>query len=159
MSKVMRGMCAIWAGAFLMAIAGCQTAPPPLPGGGQRSNLTPGMVKKTIKKGTTPQIEVAQVFGPPNMVMTDQQGREVWTYDVQSTSHTEAQTDKHGRAGGGAVAGGLAGNVPIAGGAGGGGGASRSTSTGQVSSTTFTLMITFNSNQVVEDYRMMSTQF
>lgn len=142
-----------------LALTSCKTAPPPLPGGGQRSNLTPGMVNKYVHKGETPQTDIYRVFGPPNIIMTDQDGREVWTYDVQSTSRTAADTSRSGSVGAGVAAGGMAGNVPIGGGVAGGGGGSRSTSTGQVSSTTFTLMITFDDKQVVQDYRMLSTQF
>ncbi len=142
-----------------LALTSCKTSPPPLPGGGQRSNLTPGMVNKYVKKGETPQTDIYTVFGPPNIIMTDQDGREVWTYDVQSTSRTAADTSRSGSVGAGVGAGGMAGNVPIGGVAAGGGGGSRSTSTGQTSSTTFTLMITFDDQKVVQDYRMLSTQF
>lgn len=159
MTKTHRFAGMVIAGMLIFALAGCKTSPPPLPGAGQRSNLTPGMVKKYVKKGETTQAEVLQVFGPPNIVATDQQGRDVWTYDVQSTSYTSAQTSKSGGGGLAVGSGAMAGNVPIGGVAGAGGGGGRSTSTGQVSSTTFTLMITFSGNQVVEDYRMLSTQF
>jgi len=136
-------------------VAGCKTSPPPLPGGGQKSNLTPGMVKSTLVQGQTLQAQVLNTFGAPQIVTRDQSGHEVWTYDVQSVSHASAQTQRSG--GGGVAAAALAGEVPLAGGAGGQG--SRATSAGQVSSTTFTLMITFDENDVVQDYRMMSTQF
>lgn len=44
------------------------------------SNLTAGMAKKTIVKGTTTQAEVMEVFGPPDLV-THRDNQEVWTYD------------------------------------------------------------------------------
>ncbi len=142
--------------AVLGLVCGCITAPPKLPGPtAQKSNLTPGMVKRTIDKGVTGQTKILQTFGAPNIVSRDTAGSEVWTYDVQSVAHTSAQTSASG--GMGAAAGGVAGSVPIVGGAGGGG--KRSTSTGMVSSSTFTLMITFDENDVVSDYRMQSTSF
>jgi len=159
MKALQRFAYTVLAGVLVAVVAGCKTSPPPLPGGGQRSNLTPGMVKKHLNKGATTQTEVYTVFGPPNIIMTDQEGREVWTYDVQSTSHTAAETEKSGSGGGAVGAGGVAGGAVIGGGLGGGGGGSKRTSTGQVSSTTFTLMITFDQNSVVQDYRMLSTQF
>jgi hypothetical protein len=54
---------------------------------------------------------------------------------------------------------GLAGSTPVGGVASGGGSAGKSSNTGQVSSATFTLMLTFGANDVVKDYRMMATQF
>lgn len=46
--------------------------------------LTVGTVQKEIKKGMSG-AEVAQVLGSPNIVTTDEQGREVWIYDKIST--------------------------------------------------------------------------
>lgn len=137
-------------------LCGCTTTPPPLPtSSGQKSNLTPGMVKSTIERGVTLQTQVLQAFGAPNIVTLDKAGHEVWTYDVQSVASSSATTSRSGSIGIGA--GGIIGTTPTIGIAGASG--SKSTSAGQVSSSTFTLMITFNENQVVEDYRMMSTQF
>jgi len=136
------------------ALTSCRTAPPSLPQAG-RSNLKPGMVQQRVKVGETNQTEVLEAFGAPNIVTRDRAGQEVWTYDVQSTSHTGATTSRGG--GLGAAAAGVAGSVPIAGGVGGSG--SKSTSAGMVSSSTFTLIIKFDENQIVSDYKMQSTAF
>lgn len=44
------------------------------------SNLTPGMAKRHIIPGQTTQVEVMEIFGPPDLV-TRKNGTEVWTYD------------------------------------------------------------------------------
>ena len=136
--------------AFLL---GCSTAPPELPG--KPSTLTPGMVSKTLHEGETTQNQVLESFGAPNIITRDEAGLEVWTYDVHSVAHAEASTARSGSAGIGG--GGLAGDVPIGGVVSGSGG--KSTSAGQVSSSTFTLMITFDEQQLVKSYRMQSTRF
>ena len=138
-----------------LALAGCRTSPPALPGAGRNSNLTPGMVQHAVKVGQTNQTEVLEAFGAPNIITRDKGGQEVWTYDVQSTAHTSATTSKSGNMG--AAAGGVAGTVPIVGSLGGSG--KRTTSTGMVSSSTFTLIIKFDESQTVADYKMQSTTF
>jgi len=113
------------------------------------------MVSKTLHEGETTQNQVLSSFGAPNIITRDEDGLEVWTYDVHSVAHAEASTTRSGS--GGIGAGGLAGDVPIGGVVSGGGG--KSTSAGQVSSSTFTLMITFDEQQMVKSYRMQSTRF
>jgi len=141
---------------LLIMIAGCSTSPPQFSQAGQNTrNLTPGMVQARLKVGDTNQTEVLEAFGAPNIVTRDRSGQDVWTYDVQSMTHSEAATKRGGGIGVGA--GGVAGNVPIVGGLGGSG--EKSTSAGVVSSSTFTLMIKFDENQIVSDYRMQSTRF
>ena len=58
-----------------------------------------------------------------------------------------------------AAAGGVVGTTPVVGGAGVGGSAGKGSSASQVSSTTFTLIIIFDENDVVRDYQMQATQF
>lgn len=141
-------------------VSGCaavsRVKAPKLPGSSrQKSSLTPGMVKKTIRIGKTTQLDVLSTFGAPNIVTRDTEGREVWTYDVHSVTRSSASKQRSATAGG-AVAGYV---DPAVVGAGGGVSGSASGSVGQMSSATFTLMITFDASEVVQDYRMMSTQF
>ncbi|MDD5044063.1 MAG: hypothetical protein PHH69_06620 [Candidatus Omnitrophica bacterium] len=114
-------------GFFAMGCASVQPA--------QKSNLTVGMVNKTIVKGQTTQNDILQTFGAPNIITKNKSGKEVWTYDKVSSG--SSGTSGYG-------------TVLIA----GVGGSSSSTS-----SQAFTLMITFNDNSVVEDYSMMSSAF
>jgi hypothetical protein len=46
----------------------------------QKSNLTPGVVKLTIVKNQTTQAQITEVFGPPDLV-THKDDMQVWTYD------------------------------------------------------------------------------
>jgi outer membrane protein assembly factor BamE (lipoprotein component of BamABCDE complex) len=142
------------------ALIGCTSSAPNLPSANsQKSNLTPGMVKASVKEGATNQTDVLQIFGAPNIVTMDTNGNEVWTYDVQSTAYTAAQTSSAGGAGLGVGAGGKTNSAIVGGGIAGGGGRSKDTNVGQSTSSTFTLMITFRDDGVVDAYRMMSTSF
>ncbi len=139
---------------------GCTSSAPDMPtANSQKSNLTPGMVNASVKEGATNQTDVLHVFGAPNIVTKDTNGKEVWTYDVQSTAYTSASTSSAGGAGLGVGAGGRTNSALIGGGVAGGGGKSKDTNVGQTTSSTFTLMITFRDDGIVDSYRMMSTSF
>ncbi len=49
-----------------------------------RDRLTLGTVQREIKKGMA-SAEVIEALGSPNVVSTDDQGREVWIYDKHAT--------------------------------------------------------------------------
>lgn len=125
----------------------------------QKSNLTAGMVKKHVKIGEATQTDLLAVFGAPNIITRDRDGNEVWTYDRQSMASASeiAAWNAAGSVTGAGAA--LWGNSPVGGMATVGGSGGKSSNAGQVSSATFTLMISFDSNDVVKDYRMMATQF
>ncbi len=59
-------------------------------GGGDR--LTVGTVQKEIRKGMSG-AEVAAVLGSPNIVSTDEQGREVWIYDRLNTQRVTSGSE------------------------------------------------------------------
>ena len=113
----------------------------------KNSNLTFGMVKKYVVEGETSQTEILNIFGAPNIMTRNKSGEEVWTYDkigVDSSS----------------VAGGIGGGIglPAAGGlAGVGGGVGGSSSS--TGSRSMTVMITFDKNDIVKDYAVMSQKF
>lgn len=112
-------------------LAGCATIIQPV----QKSNLTPGMAKTTIIKGQTTQNNILEVFGAPNIITKNKSGNEVWTYDKVSVEKSASDTY---------------GTIIVAGTSGG----SSSTST-----RTFTLMIEFDSNEVVKEYSYRSSAF
>ena len=123
-------------------VLGCAHTPPVI----TESNLTPGMAKRTIAKGATTQGEVLEVFGPPDQV-THRDDLQIWTYDkvrydLESSSGFLTVF---------AAAGGS--NIVGAGGAGLSG--RRVTS----SSTSTILILYFDSNDVVQDYRMSTIRF
>jgi hypothetical protein len=92
------------------------------------------MAKKTIVKGQTTQAEVTEIFGPPDLI-THKDNMQVWTYDkirydIESSNGYL--------------------NVLVAG---VGGGRTRSSSTSTM------LIVYFDSNDKVIDYRMSVTRF
>lgn len=64
-------------------------------GGAEEGNLTVGKVQKEIKPGMTGG-QVAEVLGSPNIVSTDEKGREVWIYDKVSTSQVYSKSSAYG---------------------------------------------------------------
>lgn len=97
----------------------------------QKSNLTFGVVKSKIIKGETTQEEIMKIFGSPNMVTKNKSNNEVWSYNRMSV------VDKGG------------------------------TTTflfgerASISSShqSFDLIITFNENDIVKDYSVISTSY
>ena len=61
----------------------------------QGNRLTVGTVQKEIKKGMSG-AEVAEALGSPNIVSTDEQGREVWIYDKISTDRVQTESSSYG---------------------------------------------------------------
>lgn len=150
------------------------------------SALTPGMVKTRLIVGKTTQTEVMEVFGPPDHV-TKSGKVEMWGYDKVSrevaVAATGASADARADASAGGSAGLGAGALPFIAGAGGGvlGGAlggvggfagqnvgqSTQQSAGQTASqaqrveTTKTvfLLIYFNEESLVTDYKLSATKF
>ncbi len=110
------------------------------------SALTPGAAKKHIVPGRTTQAEVIEVFGTPN-VITRKDGGEMWVYDKVSSRQTSAAFGAGGVGAGwgssGFGGGGLAGGVGST----------------ERSETTVMLIIYFDENDVVKDYKMSQTKF
>jgi hypothetical protein len=111
----------------------------------KESALTSGMTKQYIILGKTTQTEILETFGPPDLV-THRKGKDVWTYDKISY---EATTTKGGLM-----------LIPIFTGSivgGGAGGISGSKRTETSKSTM--LMIYFDENDVVMDYKLSVSKF
>lgn len=132
--------CIHWLAVFgLVAMgAGCATTSP--------SRITPGMAKKYLVPGATHQAEVIEIFGPPNII-TMRDGREMWIYDKVSSRETTGVFGFGG--GGGAGSGG-----GFGGGALGGGFGSKTRS-----ETTIMLIVHYDNNDVVRDYKFTQTKF
>jgi outer membrane protein assembly factor BamE (lipoprotein component of BamABCDE complex) len=119
---------------FFILILGCASYPPqnePV----QKSNLTSGTVKKEIIKGKTTQAEVMNLFGSPNLMTMDSDGNEVWNYNKMSYTTTTGSD-----------------GVSILF---WGGSRSMRSSTTQ----SFDLIIVFDKNNVVRDYRVISAAY
>jgi hypothetical protein len=98
------------------------------------SNLTAGMVKKSIIKGTTTQAEITEIFGPPDLI-THKDNMQIWTYD--KVKYDIEYSDGYF-------------NVLIYG---VGGNKTRSSSTSTM------LIVYFDEKDIVRDYRMNVTRF
>ena len=59
---------------MLIALLGCAANAPEV------NRLTLGTVQQTISKGAN-QTEIMEALGAPNIITNDAEGREVWTYD------------------------------------------------------------------------------
>ena len=122
--------------------------------GSQERKMTVGVVQKEIRKGMSG-ADVATALGSPNIVTTDEQGREVWIYDKVSTDVSYSQSS-----GGGGMAlliGGVAGNS--VGGAGASGSYSRSAGAASKTQRTLTVVIKFDNEKKVRDFAYHQSQF
>lgn len=70
-----------------IVILGCAATQDVVPT--QKSNLTVGMIKSKIIEGKSTQNDVIELFGAPNLVTTNSQGNEVWTYNKSSYNTKE----------------------------------------------------------------------
>lgn len=98
----------------------------------QKSNLTFGMAKSKIIKGQTTQSEIIALFGSPNLITKNKSNNEVWSYNKMSISSKGGHQQTFF------------------------GGEKASASS---SSQSFDLIITFDNNDIVSDYSIISTSF
>jgi len=101
--------------------------------------FTPGQVTMTLKKGVTTKDQVLNAFGSPNIVTQNSAGQTVWTYQKYAT------VQKHS-------SGGFYATVILL-----GGGSNSSENT--ESQNMMTLIITFDSQGIVQNFRSMYTTF
>lgn len=97
----------------------------------EKSNLTIGIVKTKIIKGSTSQDEILKIFGSPNIISKNKSNLEVWSYNKMSVENKAGSTDFFS-----------------------GQRASQSTN-----SKSFDLIITFDDKDIVADYSVISTSF
>ena len=113
--------------------------------------LTHGMVQMTLKVGQTTQAEIIENFGGPNITTIDGSGQEMWVYD----RHATVSYDKQSGFSIGLFAGGGGGGV----GGGGGLGFGSKKSKSSTNSRAMTLIIKFDANKVVSDFKSRSSSF
>jgi hypothetical protein len=97
----------------------------------EKSNLTFGVVKSKIIKNQTSQDEIIKLFGSPNIITKNKSNNEVWSYNKMSVQQRAGSSDYFF-----------------------GQKASQSSS-----NQSFDLMITFDTNNIVTDYSVISTTF
>ena len=122
---------------FSILLTGCVTAPEPLTK--KNSELTQGMVQMNLEVGKTTKSDVIETFGGPNITTRDSSGNEVWTYQRQ------AQVSQSSSSSGFIF-------VIIA-------GKSSEASGFETSSKMMTLIIKFDGNDVVTDFKSRESNF
>ena len=118
-------------------LVGCVT--PPQPVTERNSQLTQGNVQMNLIIGHTTKAQVIESFGSPNITTRDGAGREVWTY--QRAAQVSQSSSQSG-----------AWSVILAG---------KSTEAAGFESTSrmITLIIKFNNNDVVADFKSRTSTF
>ncbi|MDE3268736.1 MAG: hypothetical protein OYH77_00450 [Pseudomonadota bacterium] len=114
---------------FILLFSACTTTSE------SHGNLTYGMIKSKVKKGVTTQTELMKIFGSPNIVSKNKSGLEVWTYSRQSSQSK----------GGGSFT-----TLGIVGG---------SSAYSSNSAASFDFIVTFDKNDIVVDYSVVSSNF
>lgn len=121
----------------LVFCTGCASSSAPVDT--RNSTLTQGNVQLTIKPGETSKTEILEVFGAPNITTRDGSGREVWSYQRSATEAQATQSSEYW-------------TVILT-------GQSRSAAGFSQTSRMITLIIKFDSNDVVEDFRSRESNF
>ena len=121
----------------LLLLTACVTAPEPLTK--KNSELTQGMVQMNLEVGKTNKAEVLNTFGGPNITTRDSSGNEVWTYQrAAQISQSSSQSGYW--------------TIIIA-------GKSGSAAGFETSSRMITLIIQFDQNDVVTDFKSRESNF
>ena len=142
---------------FTINLGGCISAQQhaaDVQSGLQGDRLTVGTVQREIKQGMSG-ADVAQVLGSPNIVSTDEKGREVWIYDKISTDTVYSNSN-------GGISSLILGGSPIGVAALGGGlGAHSNYSSGAASKSqrTLTIIIKYGEDRKVRDFAYHSSRF
>lgn len=122
----------------LLSLAACTTTAP-APVDQRNSVLTQGNVQMNLTVGQTTKAQVLEVFGSPNITTRDAAGQEVWTFQRHATVAQSAQNSNYW-------------TILFAGGSNSATGFSQSTRT-------MTLIIKFDSKDVVSDFRSRTSDF
>ena len=118
-------------------ISGCMSKVQPLTD--RNSALTQGNVQLSVKVGTTTKSDILENFGSPNITTRDGSGKEVWTY--QRSAQVSQSSSESGYW-----------TILIAG--------EQGRSSGfESSSRMITLIIKFDSNDIVSDFRSRTSNF
>ncbi|KGE16058.1 hypothetical protein [Sphingobacterium deserti] len=118
-------------GLLILSLSACKSYKYGVEESTEKSNLTIGAVKSKIVKNETTQEEILKLFGTPNLVSKNKSNREVWSYNKMSVENRAGSTDFFS-----------------------GQRASQSTS-----SKSFDFIITFDEEDIVKDYSVVSTAY
>ena len=139
-----------------LLLAGCMTPGDHLNAvrGNDSDRLTVAKVQKEIRVGM-PSAEVASVLGSPNLVTTDAQRCEVWVYDKVATERVYSTSE----GGLGLILGGLGGGSHGGGFGGLGSGYSSGAGASSTNQRTLTIVIKFDNEGKVRDFRYRQSSF
>lgn len=126
----------ILAGAI--ALTGCAASTPD-PDNLHNSEFTQGNVQLNLKVGLTTKAEVLEKFGSPNITTRDGAGQEVWSYQKMATVSKSSSSSSYW-------------TILLT-------GQSKSADGFSQSSRTMTLIIKFDSKDVVSDFRSRTSDF
>jgi outer membrane protein assembly factor BamE (lipoprotein component of BamABCDE complex) len=121
-----------------VAMVGCTTTASE-PVDNRNSLLTQGNVQMNLVVGTTTKSEVLENFGSPNITTRDSSSQEVWSYQRQAQA-TQSSSQSSGW------------TIILA-------GAQGSSSGFETTSRMMTLIIKFDENDVVSDFRSRASNF
>lgn len=105
----------------------------------RNSELTHGNVQMVLEVGATSQTDVLEAFGAPNITSIDGSGQEVWTYQRHATVSQSSSSSNYW-------------TIILAGG-------DSSASGFEQTQRTITLIIKFDDNGIVSDFRSRSSNF
>lgn len=127
---------------FAVLLVGCDaTTTPPTTNTEQikKNTLTQGKVQMTLKIGKTTKTDVIENLGPPNITSLDGSGHEVWTYQKHATVSKSDSASSYG-------------TLLIFGG-------STAKSGFESTQKTITLIIKFDANGIVKDFKSQASSF
>lgn len=124
--------------AVLFSVAGCAQQNI-RPVSSRNSDLTHGNVQMNVRVGQTGKAEILEHFGAPNITTVDGSGQEVWTYQRQATVSQSSSSENYW-------------TVLLVGGG-------KSASGFEQSQRTMTLIIKFDKNNLVSDFRSRYSEF
>ncbi len=122
---------------FSVLLTGCITAPETLTK--KNSELTQGMVQLKVEVGKTSKTEILETFGAPNITTRDSSGDEVWTYQRQAQTNQSSSQSGYW-------------TIILA-------GKTSKASGFETSSRMMTLIIKFDNNEVVTDFKSRESNF
>jgi outer membrane protein assembly factor BamE (lipoprotein component of BamABCDE complex) len=118
-------------------LTSCISAPEPLTK--KNSQLTQGMVQMKVEVNKTSKAEILETFGAPNITTRDASGKEVWTYQRQAQANQSSSQSGYW-------------TIILAG--------KNSKASGfETSSRMMTLIIKFDNNDVVTDFKSRESNF
>lgn len=124
--------------AVLAALSACTTTAPG-PVDQRNSELTQGNVQLNLQVGSTTKAQVLEKFGSPNITTRDGAGQEVWSYQRMATVSQSSSSSSYW-------------TIFLT-------GQSKSADGFSQSSRTMTLIIKFDKNDVVSDFRSRTSDF